>query len=155
LFLIYKNTYIQKKILSLKIECDYNKCKGACCKGEGLGTPLNLKDIERISEATSKDSFYHYFRGPRLVCEKNGDCSFLNGDLCSINDIKPDFCILFPLQIERKNGLEYILFNPYEKCKFKDSDKFLIEHVSKALNRLYGNDFVPGLIKLAGSLENV
>ena len=147
MFLLYKNTYIQKKILDLKIECDYEKCKGACCKGEGLGTPINLQDMDRISSHTGNSDFYQFHRGPRLICEKNGDCSFLNGDLCSINDIKPDFCILFPLQIERRNGIEYILFNPYEKCEFKESDRFLIEHVSKALNRLYGNDFVPGLLE--------
>ncbi len=145
MFYLYRNVYIDARLLSLKAECDYSACGGACCTGEGYGTPLNQEDIVRIEKEVMRLDWYEYRKGPRLVCRENGDCNFFNNGRCDINEFKPDFCCLFPVMLERRNGQIYMIFQPYSECAFRKSEKHFLSTLFPVLQRIFGNEFVKGL----------
>ncbi|MGM0607170.1 MAG: DUF3109 family protein [Candidatus Muiribacteriota bacterium] len=152
MYLLVDNVYIDKKLLNLKLNCDYNKCRGACCWGEGLGTPLTGKDIKRIEKNTRILNYFEYQKGPRLVCRKNGECIFFKKNMCKINDCKPDYCNLFPVLHERKQGFNYLLYHTYKECSFIDTDIYYLERIKKILIEKFGKSFYS---KLKGMLGNV
>jgi Fe-S-cluster containining protein len=152
MFLNVEGVFVHKDIFELKIECDYDKCKGACCTGAGKGTPLNAEDIERIIDNLGEDSFFEINEGVRLKCLENGNCMFFKDGKCEINDIKPDFCRLFPFYIEYKNNLPYIFYYPYKECVMKNSNKHFILEIEDILKRRFGNKFVT---ELKRRLKNV
>ncbi len=152
MYLLVDNVYVDSRLLKEKRYCNYEKCRGACCKGEGLGTPLSDIDIKRIDKNVSEPNFYEYNKGPRLVCRKNGDCIFLRDNMCKINHIKPDFCRLFPVRFERKDGFNFIIFHPYSECRFEESDKYYLERISDIIEREFGKNFTQKLLELCGNV---
>lgn len=113
-----------------RIAC--NDCKGCsdCCKGMGNSITLDPYDIWLLTKGLNKSfdellesyitlSVCDYLILPNIKLLDNGEgaCPFLN-DLgrCSIHDIRPGFCRLFPLgRLYENSKFEYI--NQVKACK--------------------------------------
>jgi Fe-S-cluster containining protein len=72
--------------------CRKHGCSYCCISTE---MPLTSRDIKRISDSGKRD-FYH--KGSHQLVNIHGRCFFLseNGD-CTIYDIRPEGCRLYPL----------------------------------------------------------
>ncbi|PLX16590.1 MAG: hypothetical protein C0601_09885 [Candidatus Muiribacterium halophilum] len=147
MFSLVDDVYVEDRLFTLKARCEYEKCKGACCKGEGLGTPLFEEDIKRIEKETGEYDFFDYQRGPRLKLRKNGECMFLRGDNCTINEIKPFFCLAFPVVLHIKDGFKYLMFQPYSECSFVKSDIHYVQSISRALVQRFGQRWYDRLLE--------
>ncbi|RME02664.1 MAG: YkgJ family cysteine cluster protein [Planctomycetota bacterium] len=77
------------------------KC-GNCCRGEGY-VYLSLQEIQRICQFLQMDitAFQRKYlekhqRTMVLASHPNGDCIFLEDNLCKIHPVKPDQCRKWP-----------------------------------------------------------
>lgn len=149
------------------VQC--NRC-GACCR-EQNGIILSLIDIYRIAGKlgiTPKQFFRHYCRistdiydvfgdGPQkgiLLTTKNGVCIFYKKEIgCSINDVKPVTCQLYPfnnftgariciLKMQRAKDGEafkdcYIFDMPNNTIIVPDFTSLAIHHLQRYVTRDY------------------
>lgn len=145
------NILVEKKLLSLRINCDLDKCLGACCYGEGLGSPMDNEDMSLVSAASGLDpeEFSVLYRGVRLKTQDKGnvkgECIFLKDQRCTIYDFRPKFCALFPLVIKDGVPFKKLEFKPYSHCVFKKSEKLFIDFYRTYLEMAFGQRFVKEL----------
>ncbi len=66
----------------------------ACCHDTEM--ELTEDDIKRI-ESRGHSGFYHLESGYRIMNNVKDRCFFLKNGLCSIYEIKPRGCMLYPL----------------------------------------------------------
>jgi hypothetical protein len=150
MYKLIDNVLVDKRLLSLKIDCSVASCNSACCFGEGLGSPLTPDDINRISAVETLD-FIDLSFGPRLKTESHtikGACVFFNGRRCSIYNIRPIFCTLFPIVIEQGIPFKKMLFKPYDHCVFKKSETLLIKKYKSCIEKELGLVFSDHLFRL-------
>ncbi|NYZ79820.1 YkgJ family cysteine cluster protein [Candidatus Micrarchaeota archaeon] len=67
------------------------ECGNECCCGETVF--LSNNDRKRIAKATGRNDFYE----GHIIRKKNGKCPFYKKMKCSIHEIKPLDCRLYPL----------------------------------------------------------
>jgi len=104
-----KNTTLFIK--NLRFKCKH--CATFCCK---LGGPtLYLKDIERLKKAGCKEvEFLDGIHG-RLKNKADGSCVFLQLDKernfseCSVYDLRPALCRLYPFHFEKISPNSFML----------------------------------------------
>jgi Fe-S-cluster containining protein len=90
----------------IEAEIDCTQCAN-CCRV--ATTPLNDRDVERISRGLGmrKHEFLEQYTVKTeegIVLRRTEDgCVFLNGNLCSIYEIRPQTCELFP-HLVKGNG---------------------------------------------------
>ncbi len=95
---------------------------GNCCRGEGyvrirpddarriarhLGLELAEFHARYCREAEMKS---HREAGDVWLVDKGGpdlDCIFLEGNLCSVNDVKPEQCLGFPTKWRTPDIMDY------------------------------------------------
>ena len=98
---------------SLRFKC--KRCAIYCCK---LGPPdLSKEDIEQIESAGYKIS--EFVEDAKTLCamksKKDGSCIFLRIDEkgnvheCSIYDVRPTLCRLYPFEVKRINTDSFLL----------------------------------------------
>lgn len=116
---IKKTTFHQKH---LRFRC--HRCAIFCCK---LGGPeLTQEDIERIKQSSYpvedflEPSLNKEFKGLRVICSRlknrdDGSCVFLTFDAakgvreCSIHNVRPALCRLYPFNFERAGPFCFML----------------------------------------------
>ena len=138
----------------LRFKC--KRCAIYCCK---LGGPsLTKEDIEQIESAGYKisefveDAKRRYRNNSLMISEmksrKDGSCIFLRTDekrntyKCSIYEIRPTLCRLYPFEFERIN-IDSFLLRIIPCCKGlnnKDgeliNDGFIVKHLLENILRL-------------------
>lgn len=83
----------------LKFEC--TGC-GECCRSPGYVefTPVDITRAAahlEIEELTFRDEYLVWDQGSwRIQVEDGAPCTFLEGDLCQIHDVKPIQCRTYP-----------------------------------------------------------
>jgi len=145
-----KNTYIGCSGCNL----EYNCCNSSAKSKIGAAL-IHESEIEGISKATglSKDEFYlfpnpHYDNHP-LGCvrsQSDGGCIFLGKKGCTISEVKPYDCLLFPYFILKKDD-HYWLARLTVFCDFHPEEESMkeAEKLAKKLFKLkiieeYAND---------------
>ena len=120
----------------VKVGCD--DCRGcsACCHGMGDSIVLDPMDVYRLEKKLGKTMEEILLAGnvalrvvdgvilPHLkMTEQSDRCSFLNEEgRCTIHDIRPGFCRLFPLgRYYEDRSFRYFLQN--HECKKTDRTK--------------------------------
>jgi Fe-S-cluster containining protein len=112
------------------------KCRAKCCY---FGGPTMTKqEKERILKAGFKDYFIpcrEYFD----VRTKKGKCPYLKNSLCSIHDVRPDSCKVWPVFAKIVGGKrKYMLFNcPLTPHLSKNDILKLKKLASKLPDRFY------------------
>ncbi|MEZ5358284.1 MAG: YkgJ family cysteine cluster protein [Candidatus Zixiibacteriota bacterium] len=66
-------------------------CKGKCCKGR---TMVTADEKSRIVEHSGSDHLFNW-HGDIYFLER-GECPYLSEGLCSVQDVKPFVCMIFP-----------------------------------------------------------
>jgi hypothetical protein len=69
---------VSTEIFTRKFVCDLNACKGACCVEGDSGAPLNLKEVELITENINEISNYMTEKGIEVISKKG--VSYLDED---------------------------------------------------------------------------
>ena len=123
------------------VKADCQDCKGCsdCCQGMGDTVILDPLDVYRLCEGLKKSP--EELLGsvlelgvtdgnilPHLAMKGQEErCVFLNTEgRCSIHDIRPGFCRLFPLgRYYTEDGFKYIL--PIHECKKKNRSKIKVK----------------------------
>lgn len=78
------------------------KCKqcGGCCRGyPDDHVELNKRDIKRLAKFFGIDfdtANARFNVNGHLAEEPNGDCSYLEGNFCSLYEARPEHCRNFP-----------------------------------------------------------
>lgn len=123
------------------VKADCGDCKGcfSCCEGMGESIVLDPYDIYRLTkglnvsfEALLEDKIeLNVFDGMILPNLKMSDeretCAFLNNEgRCSIHEIRPGICRLFPLgRIYENGGFQYFL--QIHECKNQNRTKVKVK----------------------------
>ncbi|WP_274422514.1 YkgJ family cysteine cluster protein [Blautia sp. XA-2221] len=123
------------------VKADCQDCKGCsdCCQGMGDTVILDPLDVHRLCEGLKKSP--EELLGsvlelgvtdgnilPHLAMKGQEErCVFLNTEgRCSIHDIRPGFCRLFPLgRYYTEDGFKYIL--QIHECKKKNRSKIKVK----------------------------
>ena len=123
------------------VKADCQDCKGCsdCCQGMGDTVILHPLDVHRLCEGLKKSP--EELLGsvlelgvtdgnilPHLAMKGQEErCVFLNTEgRCSIHDIRPGFCRLFPLgRYYTEDGFKYIL--QIHECKKKNRSKIKVK----------------------------
>lgn len=117
-------------------------CKGCsdCCRGMGASIVLDPYDLYRLKTGIGKTFEQLLTEGrielsvvegiilPHLTMTKETDaCSFLDGEgRCSIHDLRPGICRLFPLgRIYEENSFKYFL--QVHECSNKNRTKVKVK----------------------------
>ncbi len=88
------------------------KC-GNCCRGEGYVhiTPEDASAIARFLNISAQEFYFTYTRrmnGEYWLKDKpNQDCIFLESNLCSIHEVKPQQCKDFPYKWRTQDIVEF------------------------------------------------
>jgi len=105
---IEKAVFLQN---GLKFRCQ--RCAVFCCR---LGGPRLLKkDIERLEGAGYSREKFHDIEQNGIITRADGSCIFVSMDSkhglfrCSIYNIRPTLCRLYPFSIEKLNSDLYVL----------------------------------------------
>ncbi|MEA1993902.1 MAG: YkgJ family cysteine cluster protein [Euryarchaeota archaeon] len=135
---------MKEKLVPLKdqrFECQ--QC-GECCKSRWV--PLTLSDILRIKNEAPSEEFLLVWNEKELVIERrewDNGCVFLEDNKCSIHEIKPLICRLYPIAVselpllKKKENVPYRLKNGKrvylyvdESCKgIGKGEKFDIDRI--------------------------
>ena len=123
------------------VKADCGDCKGcsACCQGMGESIVLDPYDVYRLTkglnlsfEALLEDKIeLNVFDGmilPNLkMAGKNEACAFLNKEgRCSVHNIRPGICRLFPLgRVYENGGFQYFL--QIHECKNENRTKVKVK----------------------------
>jgi len=85
----YNSQFVRPEHLSLIDVC--TGCRGKCCIGRTLATDVERTRIMQLAGADHfvpwKDNIYYLPDGP---------CPYLRGQRCSVQDVKPFVCQIFP-----------------------------------------------------------
>jgi hypothetical protein len=141
------STLISEEVLGKKFVCDLNACKGACCVEGVSGAPLEKEEVEELEQLLPLVKPYMTREGIKAVEKQGvfvidqdrelttplingGECAFVvmenNIAKCSIEKAfkdgkikfkKPISCHLYPIRIEKKNGVEKLQYHKWELCK--------------------------------------
>ena len=108
----------------LRFKCQ--RCAIFCCK---LGPPQLLpRDIERIEQAGLDPIDILNGDRRRLKIRSDGSCAFLSSSgiteshVCSIYDLRPTLCRLYPFHFER-SGRDLYTIKPIPCCKGLNSKR--------------------------------
>lgn len=123
----------------VRIAC--NDCQGCskCCHGMGNSIVLDPWDVKKLCQGLNTD-FESLLKTtlelnliddlilPNIKMQENTDgCIFLNDEgRCSIHDIRPGFCRMFPLGRLYENGT-FSYINQINECDYKDKTKIKIK----------------------------
>jgi hypothetical protein len=115
---------------------------GECCKNRWV--PLTLRDILKIASVTSPEESLLIWNENRIVLERrtwDNGCVFLDNGRCTIHEIKPLICRLYPVAFSEfpileenisyrcKNGKKVYLYLD-KSCKgVGKGEKFDIEKI--------------------------
>lgn len=66
-------------------------CKGSCCVGRTVATNIERR---RIVQSSGSDHFIHWRRD--LYYLERGQCPYLEDGLCSVQEVKPFACLVYP-----------------------------------------------------------
>jgi Fe-S-cluster containining protein len=109
------------------------KCSARCCKFGGVF--YTQEEKERVLKAGFKNHFIDY-RGFFATKPNQGNCPYLENNLCSIHEVGPTFCRIWSVFPKISNGKrEYFLF-------------------SCPLSKRVDSEFIKKAIKLADKLPN-
>ena len=172
--LLIEGVKVSQDVLYARFECDYEKCKGACCYEnlEGvtlLGGQLTTKESKEIISCKNSLKFCiedvdlrnQFIKTPIVKIGKisftntyRGKCVFETPRGCLLKthrDFKkvPCFCGIYPLDVNDEKVL-YIDDLWMSKCawgwkKGSISGTFLIDFVKDSIIGFYGEDFYNSL----------
>jgi len=130
-------------IRNLRFKC--KRCAIFCCK---LGGPtLSSKDVERLKKAGYKEAEFLNSKQHGLRNRTDGSCTFLHTNKgrdiyeCSIYDLRPALCRLYPFHFEKISSGSFML--QILPCRGINQrygelvdEKFIITHLLDALHDL-------------------
>ncbi len=148
------------------VKADTNGCNGCfkCCQSVGDTIKLTPFDVHMIKKATGK-SFEKLLGDnkiemnivdglilPNLKLIEGSGCSFLEDGRCSIHNVRPDICRLFPLgRIYTEEGIGYIIQK--DECAKKDLSKIKVKKWIGIDNISENQEFIGAwhrLVRMAG-----
>ncbi len=117
------------------------KCCGKCCRSD-LDIFLNIRDIWNLRVELClptyrmRGIYYEVLRrkeyGSYPICilkMNDGNCRFLDGDLCAIHKRRPSGCRMFPVMhsYDHEGNSSFELINDFEFCDgHSDEEKVLL-----------------------------
>ena len=112
------------------------KCGARCCKFGGVF--YTEKEKSRILKAGFKDYFIP-FKGFFATKPNKGNCPYLKGISCSIHEVRPTFCRIWPVfpKIINKKKKYYIFSCPLAKHIDGIFIKKAIKLANKLPNKIY------------------
>ncbi len=138
---------ISEEVLEKKFVCDLNACKGACCVEGISGAPLEKEEVDELNDILPLVKPFMSPEGIRSVEKQGvyvidddrelttplingGECAFVYKEnaiaKCAIEKAfnegkikfkKPISCHLYPIRIEKKNGIEKLTYHKWDLCK--------------------------------------
>ena len=113
---------------------DYPDIKISGCQkcGQCCAKPNVLILLDRKAQQTIDKSLQDDWKGfPVMKSDKNG-CAALDDKSCSIYDIRPFYCRVYPLDIREIDGRLTIISQTCEQlsCRIKDSEKDILKKVT-------------------------
>lgn len=118
--------------------CSNCKLSSNCCANfKKLNAPVaNKKEILKIKNNTNLNNFYDTLDKELYTLKtKDGNCMFFINHKCTIYDIRPTDCRLFPYDIIEQNNKYYLILyklnciNIEEFSKIPNSIESLIEDI--------------------------
>jgi Fe-S-cluster containining protein len=77
--------------------CERHRCH-ACCIGTRM--TLTSADVARLEAAGCRDFFRLTRNGDLELVNRDGHCVFLDGGRCSVYQVRPEGCRLYPLVLD-------------------------------------------------------
>ena len=152
---------ISDLVIETRFCCDLSDCRGACCQEGERGSPLREGEAEAIksllptiipklpeeNQSLLAERRFYLKDGSReeLLCLPNGRCVFgkvkeVGGPVtCTIEELKPLFCHMFPLRLDDFYGRVCLNMEIREECKGAVGEgPLVVEFCKAALIRNFG-----------------
>ncbi len=184
--LVIDNVMINSDVLTAMFRCDVSVCKGACCVEGERGAMISSDEvgaIEQVLDTVKKylpeknlsvldsDGIYETYQGElylntvggrecvfasfdaRSVAQCNLERAYLNGETTFR---KPVSCHLYPIRVQRKLGMEYLVYSQIPECEGgrrcgAAEGVPLYEFVAPALERRFGRPWLEKFLSHARS----
>lgn len=143
-YALFRNTKNNLGTFNLCTNCVNNKAN--CCSNPNVDSPMILpSEIEAISKATKIDKnlfatkieFSKMYNDDSLKDlyqmkrKKNDNCYFYKNNKCSIYDIRPIDCRIFPYDVKlEKDGCYYLVYYKSDMCQINKEQLKNIKTVS-------------------------
>ena len=134
--ILIDNVYVQKEILTTYFRCNLDVCHGACCThGNGQTPVTNIEAIiicDFMNKCASKDKLFDEYQNSKFIkIKEDNSCIFSyidkNMALCKMHPdnkmIKPSYCRLFPIILQRKNHFNHLTLEKRDICSSAFEEK--------------------------------